>query len=246
MRLQKTVLVLLIVFLIAGLAFADTKIVKKVHQDGFSAMGQTQPPRDQDQVIWLTDGKLRFDQEGSSSIVLMDEAKLFVLNHAAKSYWEIDLPVDISAMMPAGTGQHLIEMLKMEVDIQPSDETKKVGEWKARRYDMVLTSSMMTMKTVLWASLDTGIDHEKYLDMYGPMVEMQPGMADLVEKMSSIEGFIVAQEGTMTMPMLGETEVASREETISIEEAEAPAGTYEKPADYSLEEVDFARMMQGG
>ncbi len=69
MRIQRTLVVLLATFMLASLALADTKIVKKIHQDGFSAMGQVQAARDNDQVIWMGEGRLRIDQDTSSSIV---------------------------------------------------------------------------------------------------------------------------------------------------------------------------------
>jgi hypothetical protein len=245
MKLQKPSLVLLATFLAAGLAAAETKIVKTVHQDGFSAMGQETPARDHEQVLWLGEGRLRIDQEKSSSIIRTDLKKLFILHHDRKTYYEIDLPVSIEEMLPPEMAQHLMGMMKMDVSISPSDETRKVGPWEARRYDMTVSSAMMGMKTVIWASRDTGIESDEFQSMFGEMIKMQPGMHEVVAKMSIIEGFVVAQEGSMTMPMLGDTEVSSSETVTSIEQAPAPDGTYDLPAGYSLEEFDFAKMMQG-
>ena len=110
---------------------------------------------------------------------------------------------------------------------------------------MQISSAMMNMNTVVWSSKDTGVDAAEYQAMFGELIKMQPGMDDVVAKMSAIEGFVVAQEGSMTMPMLGDTAVASSETALSIEEARAPAGTYELPAGYSLEEFDFTKMKPG-
>ena len=43
---------------------------------------------------------------------------------------------------------------------------------------------------------------------------------------------------------MGETTVGSTDEVVSIEELEAPAGTYEAPADYAREDFDYMAMMQ--
>ncbi len=244
MKLGKTILVLCAISLIAESVSCDTKVVKRIHQDGFSAMGQDQPPQDHEQTIWMGEGRLRMDQKTHSSIVRVDLSKLFMLNHDDKTYYEIDLPIDLDKLLPPGAGSHVMDMMKMKVSITPSDETRKVGPWQARRYDLEMSSAMMNMRTVIWASQDVEVDSETYRGLSAEMMKMQPGMHELIEKMSLVEGFIVAQEGRMTMPMLGDTEVGSSETLLSVEEARAPSGTYETPADYRREEFDYSKMMQ--
>ena len=43
MLVRKTLSVLFVLLLSAGIAAADLKVIKQTHQDGFTIMGQTQP-----------------------------------------------------------------------------------------------------------------------------------------------------------------------------------------------------------
>jgi hypothetical protein len=59
--------------------------------------------------------------------------------------------------------------------------------------------------------------------------------------MSKIEGLVVEQQGVMTM--MG-NEVGTSEKALSIENVEAPAGTYDPPAGYTEKPFDFMAQMQ--
>jgi hypothetical protein len=69
-------------------------------------------------------------------------------------------------------------------------------------------------------------------------------MQDVVEKMQSIKGFVVAQESTVSMSMMGDSSVSSTEETKTIEQTDVPEGTYDVPTGYSRAEFDYMKMMQ--
>jgi hypothetical protein len=228
----------------AGVASADVKVTQQHHQDGFAMMGQTQPARDQTHITWIGDGKMRMDQGQTSTVVDLGGKKMIIINHEKQSYNEVGLPVDLEELLPPGMAQQILEMMKFEVTVTPSDETKKVGEWTAKRYDMQLTSAMMKMDSVLWASEETPIDFSNYHELYANVMSLQPGMDSMMDEMRKIGGYVVAQEASMSMTFMGETTVASTDEVVSIEELEPPAGTYEPPADYTREDFDYMAMMQ--
>ena len=244
MRLDRVLVLSLAIVLSAGFAGADYKVVQQHHQDGFSMMGQTQPPTDEEHVTWIGDKKMRMDQGSSSTIVQMDAAKMFMIKHDDKTYTEVDLPVDISSLLPPGMGEQMMAMMKFDVTVTASDETKKVGEWDAKRYDLKMTSSMMTMDSVLWASTETSINLAEYFDLFSEVMSLQPGMASMMEQMRQIDGYVVSQEATMSMKFGGETTVGSTDVVTSIEKVAAPVGTYHPPADYTREDFDYMAMMQ--
>ena len=244
MRLDRALVIILAILITAGFASADYKVTQNHHQDGYSMMGQNQPASDEVYITWIGSGKMRMDQGRTSTIVDLDGKTLIIISDDDKSYNEVGLPVNLEALMPPGMGAQMMEMMKFEVTITPSDETKKVGEWTAKRYDMKLTSAMMSMDSVLWASEDTPIDFADYFDLYANVMSLQPGMDTMMAEMSKIEGFVVAQNATMTMKFMGETTVGSSEEVVSIEKVDAPAGTYAPPADYTREDFDYMEMMQ--
>ena len=234
----------LTVLVSAGWAGADVKVVQKHHQDAFSTMGQQQPASDEEHVTWIGDGKLRMDQGSTTTIVDLGAKKMFIVKHDDTSYTEVDLPVDLKSLLPPGMGEKILTMMQFDVTVTPSDETKKVGEWTAKRYDLEMTSAMINMSSVLWASTDTPIDFAKYYDLYSEVMSLQPGMEDMLESMRKIDGFVVSQEARMTMKAMGETSVGSSDVVTSIDTVDPPAGIYAPPADYAREDFDFMKMMR--
>lgn len=244
MRLNRMLVFSLAILLSAGFAGADYKVVQQHHQDGFSMMGQEQPAADEEHVTWISDRKLRMDQGSSSTIVDLDTQKMFIIKHDDKSYTTVDLPVDLSSLLPPGMGEQMMAMMQFDVTVTPTEETKMVGEWTARRYNLKMTSAMMSMNSVLWASTETPIDPKKYYDLYSKVMSLQPGMEDMMESIRSIDGYVVSQEATMSMKFMGETKVGSSDVVLAIEMVDSPAGTFAPPADYTSKEFDFMAMMQ--
>jgi len=240
MLVRKTLAVLFGGLLSAGLAVADIKVVKQTHQDGFTIMGQTQPPEDREQTTWIGKDMMYMDQGDSATIVRVDTMKLYVINHTDQSYHVLDLPVDLSALVPPEM-QPMLAMMQFDVTVTPTEEHKQVGEWNARRYDMAMTSQMFSMNSTMWVTKVAGYDPQAFNSMYVHLNSLQPGMADAVKEMSKIEGLVVEQQGAMTM--MG-TEVATSEKTISIDNIDAPAGTYDPPAGYTEKPFDFMERMQ--
>jgi hypothetical protein len=240
MVIRKTLVVLFVALLSAGIAAADLKVVKQTHQDGFTIMGQTQPPEDREQTTWIGKEMMYMDQGDNATIVRVDLMKLYVIDHTTKTYHVLDLPIDLSKLVPPEM-QPMLAMMQFQVTVTPTDEQKQVGAWNARRYDMEMTSQMFSMKTTMWATKVAGYDPEAYNSMYVHLNSLQPGMADAVKEMSKIDGLVVEQNGVMTM--MG-NEVATSEKTVSIDNIAAPAGTYDPPAGYTEKPFDFMARMQ--
>jgi len=240
MLIRKTLAVLFVVLLSAGIVAADLKVVKQTHQDGFTIMGQTQPPEDREQTTWIGKEMMYMDQGGNATVVRVDLMKLYVIDHTTKTYHVLDLPVDLSTLVPPEM-QPMLAMMQFQVTVTPTDEHKQVGEWEARRYDMAMTSQMFSMKSTMWVTKVAGYDPEAFNSMYVHLNSLQPGMADAVKEMIKIDGLVVEQLGVMTM--MG-SEVGTSEKTISIENIDAPAGTYDPPAGYTEKPFDFMERMQ--
>ena len=78
-----------------------------------------------------------------------------------------------------------------------SADDPSTREWTAKRYDMQLTSAMMKMDSVLWASEETPIDFSNYHELYANVMSLQPGMNSMMDEMRKIGGYVVAQEASM-------------------------------------------------
>jgi hypothetical protein len=229
---------------VATVAGADTKIVKQQHSDAYTVMGQSQPARDQTTTTWVAADRLRSDQGQTSFIVRLDTSTLLVVDHEAKTFSELKLPVDISSLMPPEMAAGMKKMMTFTATVTPTDETKVIGTWKTRRFDIKMSSPMVEMTSQVWVTKDVGFDIASFTRMGEQIMSMQPGMAGIAEELRKIDGFQVRQENVTTMTMGGNAEVRSSEEVVSVEDLPAPAGTYDPPAGYEKRSFDFQSMMR--
>ncbi len=229
----------------AVVAGADTKIVTVSHTDGFAAMGQTQPARHDRQTIWLAADRMRVDQGTHSFIVIPGENRMLFLDHQAATWSAISLPVDLEALLPAGMGTQMLEMMRLEATVTPRDETRTVDGRTLHRYDLELISAIMKVSSTLWASPDVAFDLASYRRMYTPVLEMQPGMEDFAAELAKVDGYVFEQHGTLSMAMAGVT-TSTSERTESIEQVDPPDGYYTPPGNYAEEPFDFMATVDSG
>jgi len=245
MKIQRALLIAAVVVLAAGAVSADIKIVKMEHTDGFSAMGRTTPPVDQEKVTWIGKDRMRLDSGDSGTIIRLDQMKLYLLNHNDKTYNVMELPVDLTQFMPPGMAEQMLAMMTFEVTVTPTDEEKMIGEWKARRFDVSMTSKMATISISMWATQDVEFDQEAYYAMYEHLNSTSPGLDKMAKEMRKLDGLVIEEEGVTTMTIMGNTTIKKSQKTLSIEDLAAPEGTYEPPADYTEKPYDFMKAMQG-
>lgn len=244
MQARRTLVFLMAIVMFSGIVAADLKVVKMEHTDGFSVMGRETPPSDMEQVTWIGSDRMRMDQGDQSTIIRLDTQKLIILNHDDKTFSVLDLPVDLKEFMPPGMADQMMAMMTFDVTVTPTDETKMVGEWKARRFNVSMTSKMATSTMTMWATEQAGLDQETFYSMFEHLNSMNPGMADLGKEMRKIEGLVVEQESVTTMTMMGDISIKRFEKTTSIEELDPPEGSYDPPGDYTDKPFDFMGSMQ--
>ena len=242
---RSTVVPILGVFIAAAVvAHADTKVVQQTHQDSFSVMGQTQPAKDEEQVMWIGADRMRLDTGTTSVLVRLDQQKMILLDHGAKTASAIDLPIDLSKMLPPGMGEQMMQMMQFEVSVNPKNETRQIGDWNTAGYDVSMTSQMMSIRSTMWATTDLDVDFEAYHDLYSQILALQPGMEKMADEMRKIKGLVIEQDGVASMPMMGDTSFNTSQKTVSIEAIDPPSGLYDVPADYSNEPFDYMSFMQ--
>ena len=245
MKLRRAWAVLVVTLLVPGLvAAADVKIVKKRHVDAFTIMGHTQPAKDEQTVVWMGGDRMRMESPENTVIVRLDQKKMYIVDPAGTEYHVIDLPLDLSKILPPGMGGQMLKMMEMTATVTPTDETKKIGKWETRRWNVTLSSKMVEMQQTSWVTKDVPMDLAKYRNMVDEIVSLQPGMASAVKEMAKIDGFPVEQDTVTEMAMAGGNKMASHEEVVSVEKADAPAGTYDPPAGAKATPFSFAEMMK--
>ena len=211
--LRRTVLLCL---LLAAPAAADTLLTVRSSVEGLK---MDQPTTGQVH-LWIAAGKLRRDEGETSTIVRLDRGKVYVLNHADKTYLELAAP-DLQKLAPAGA--------EMKVQVTATGETRKVGTWNARKYKVDISNPEgLHLDTTIWASKDVA-SYQAYGRLAAALAAMQPGSGEWARQMQQIEGFPVLQEADVTM---GGSHFKTREELVAVETKDAPAGTYEPPAGY--------------
>ncbi|MFN0243628.1 MAG: hypothetical protein ACKVWV_12105 [Planctomycetota bacterium] len=228
-------------------ARADHLITRKVHVDGYTAGDKTVPGSDTTHNMWIGSDRLRFESSEGTVIVRVDQSKLYMLDAKAKTATSIDLPFDLVKYLPpeaAGMADQIKAMSKISATVTPSDETKKVGEWNTRKYTVAMRGPQGPMSDeVMWVTKDVrGIDVAKTRDMLGKLFSVQPGGESVAEEMKKIDGIAVLTERTRSR---GGNSVKSSEEVVSIESKDAPAGTYDVPADYTTKPFDLMSMGGG-
>lgn len=245
------ILAVLAIFIFAAApARADVYMKQKTHTGEMKVMGHTQPAKDQVMVFWLGQDKARTDQDdGTSTIMLIDKKVLYLIDHNKKQYSE--MPLDLDKMIEeAAAGQGADEakaaeakekmpafmknMMKgvmegMSVKVTETGETKKIGNWACRKYLIEMDMGMGKSSSEAWATEDIKLDYGLYLASANALMAMQPGFEKLVKEMQKVKGVIVLQ--TTTTAMMG-SKVESTTELLECGDKDAPAGAYDVPAGY--------------
>ena len=244
MRAFRITVLLVLAALLAAPALADSLITMKSHTD--AAMGQ--PARDETTTVWV--GKDRMARVGgdTSFIIRADQKKLYMVDTAAKTYSELDLPVDAIKYFPPEIQAQIgpmLQQMKYTAKVTQTAETKKIGAWNATLYKAEIANATgVKMDIDMWVTKDLAIDVSAYKALANSLQGLQVGFEDVTREMAKIDGIAVLTESTISV--MGNT-VKSREELVSVETKAAPAGTYDVPAGLVKEAYDpMKAAKQGG
>lgn len=236
--LKRTLFAFALSLALAVSAGADTLLTVRSHHDAFEVMGEKQEAKEILAKIWLAADKMRRDEGDTSMILRHDRKKLYVIDHAEKAYSEIALPIDFKKLFPAGQqdlGAQVEKMMEVEAKVTPTQETKKINQWNARKFQVSLKSAMgMTIDNTLWASQDVP-SYKALNQMTATLLALQPGAAKWARQLEQLDGYPVLQEQEVNA--VG-ARFKVREELVSAQEQAAPAGTFDVPAGYKVQAFD--------
>ena len=248
-RVGRVVLMVFVAALFVGVgsAQADVFMRQASHTAPMEMMGQKQPAQDDTASMWFGDGKAAWMQgENNTVLIRQDLGKMFVIDHSTKTYSEV--PLDMKGMMgeadatdaeAKALADSVADMARgmmgsMDVTVTPTDETKKIKDWDARKYIVEMKMPMGSATTELWASKAIEFDYSMFQALSSSELAAMPGFDDIVEKMSTIEGFAV--ESATAVKMMGMT-INATSELLECTEGDAPAGVYDIPEGYSKTEM---------
>jgi hypothetical protein len=239
--MKKTAVAILSILFLTVFAQADTYIKQKTHTDGFSMMGQQQPPKDDTIEQWIGDNQMATITGHQAVIVDLTKSVVLMVNNRNKSYVEMTLPLDMSKYLPAQMAQM---MGATKVTVTPNGQTQQVGEWQCDGYDMTMDMMMMKLNSKIWASKTVSFDWQGMAEKLMPLV-MQASMRlndESLQELAKIKGVQIKSE--TSMEMMG-TAVKMSQEVLEISTKPAPAGVYTVPADYTKKDQFSMEDMMG-
>ncbi len=110
-----------------------------------------------------------------------------------------------------------------QVEVRETNETRQIGSWQTKGYDLTVTTESGPMEISVWVSEDVPADvggQRAYTESI-----VTPDSAWLL-KLFDLGGYPVRQE-------VSSGPVSIWAELVSVEEKSAPSGTYDIPAGYS-------------
>lgn len=212
----------------------DTVIVRKSHTDAYEIGDREVAARDTTQTIWMRGrDHMRMEEGDRVVIVRADRKKIYVLNGKDKTASTLDLPVDLTQYLPEELRERMKENPRTPrvPEIKATDETKKVGEWDARKHTLEAGGGQGggSGSETLWISTAVGFDTSAFSEFMATVGSLQMNGAGRAQALKKIPGVPVLVERVRTIM---ETEVKSRDEITKVEIKPAPDGAFEVPADY--------------
>ncbi len=197
-------------------------------------------PKMQTSTLWIAADKVRMDGESESVLLKIAQDSIYLIDNKKKTYTGISQSQIAGASgqsqeMPAGMPEAMANMMKMEVTIEPTTETKVINKWNCTKH--VQTMKMMGTVTTseLWATTDIKVDQAIVKKISSSLLLKVQSMKNLAAQMqkeyAKIKGFVVYSVSTSSA---GGKENRSTMEVREVKESVAPAGTYEVPAKYKL------------
>lgn len=209
----------------------DVYIESKTHTDAVKMMGKEVPAQDGVSRTWVGDGKIAIVDEGAGSSVIFraDRSRMYVLDPKEKTYYESGLPFRFPPEV-----NKMMEMMKPEVTVTPTSESKVVNGFKTTLTKVNLKMMGQEIAMDYWISKDVGVSKEQVRSFTEAMFAGNPMLGELGAKMSAIDGYPVRVDSRISA--MGST-FGSWQEVQKVESKHAPAGTYEVPDGYRKTEA---------
>jgi hypothetical protein len=225
----------------------DLVVTQTKHTDAFKMAGRE--AKDTTETMWIGKDRMRIESDDKVVIIRTDQKKMYMIDPRAKTYSTLDMPVDMKKYLPEEMAPMYEDMMaKTKITVTPTTETKKIHDWNATKYAMVMTMPMpgpmggeMKFTNDIWVTKDVAVDRAAWNEMYGAMMTMGPGGPTLAAEMKKIDGLPVLIERTQVV--MG-NEIKSRDEVTAVTSKDAPEGTYDVPKDFT--EKPFDPSSQGG
>jgi len=217
---------------------ADNFIKQVTHTEAFEMMGQKQPEKFDTTSIWLGDGKACTQSGNMSVIWLGSDKSMYFVDHTSKKYTVMPMDLfgsgdgsDESGESEKIEAQQIMQSMmgSIEVKVTPTEETKKIGEWDAKKYDVETSMAMMKSKQEIWSTEDIDVDQTVFKAVSSGMLAQMPGFDKIMKEMEKVEGVTVMSVNTVSI--MGQ-DMVSTTKVLEYSKKEPPKGIYDISDEY--------------
>jgi hypothetical protein len=238
-----------ILLALASPSIADVLLTRIRNADEFIFESRVSPGAVNQKVeIWIGSDRIRRDDGKTALILRLDQKKLYLVNHAEKTYAATDLRQEGGRWLATATfvssGPDK-DVWTLHAKVEPTGETRKIGSWQAAKHRVVLSNEAGTgnrLRVDWWIDPDLKVEDAALRTLMRLLASFGPTGDEWLATVLAVPGHPVLYERVEKQP---EVDVKIREELKSIKEGEAPMGTYDPPAGYRLMDLGDYRNAYG-
>jgi hypothetical protein len=226
---------------LAPRALADVLLTRRTENEAYETPTGAVPAKASATTVWVGADRLRIDDGERVVIVRLDQKQVHVIDPVGKTASTLDLPVDFAKLAPPDVAPMLETMARTTtVATETTAETRRIRDWNAQKSVVRLGGGASASLTV-WISKDLPIDPATYTTLVSHAMSVRPGGSIVAAEIRKLGGVSVLTEREQKT---GGLTLRSRDELVSAEVREAPAGTYEIPTGFALKPFDALAEIQ--
>jgi hypothetical protein len=226
---------------------ADTLLTKRRDADEFVFQGRSTGGKNQRVQVWIATDRARRDNGRSGQILRLDQHKLYLFDHTERVFTVLDVHEGRDRLVakyksPLPTLAETEAAWRAHARIIPTGEKREVAGRPAEGYRVELTNETGTAartKLQWWTAPDLRLDDLPLRKLMRLLASLLPMGDEWIADLLALPGHLVLFLQEEQQP---DVVVTAREELLSVEEKEAPAGTYDPPAGYRpLEPTEYSQ-----
>ena len=197
--------------------------------------GQVDSSREWPDILYASDIGVRWDARSTSTIVRADGDTLVYVDHRAKSYAEVTLPLRLEDLLTIEETEclshHPLVLVDAEAEVTLTGETRLIGQWKTTRLRVVGQHPFgLRIERDTWITHDLPVDLGPYLKMVQNMAALSTLSRAWFAEYLAAGGFPV--ESTTVRRYRGKAR-RLEQRLDSVTEVEVDPARYRPPAGYS-------------
>lgn len=234
-----------LILLLTAPAHADTVLE---YQTRFRSFKGEKPgdPLDSKTIAWIAADRARLDRTESSVIFRGDERRMYFLDHQAKTWQQLSVPIKLEEHF-VGEKKALFDEIIAEhaspVTVKEMSLPETIGPWVTRKLEINGETATLGSheKVEVWNMADPKVDKSAYDELRRNNAALNPSARRWIDHALALPGITVKQKVSFE-DQRWRTEITN--ELLSIEERKSPDGYYSPPKDYRQVGFDVSKYVQ--